>query len=177
MALDTAQWWRSIATSYEQGTDAAGEARPLAGYGVLLGTYTALTSAAALAVRRRARRRPVPDRPAVVDVALLAVATFRVSRTLAKDSVLAPLRAPFATFQGCAGPGEVMEAPRPGPVRHAVGELVTCPFCLAQWVATAGVTGLALLPRTTRWVSAGMTAVAAADALQLAFARLQQAPG
>ena len=34
---------------------------------------------------------------------------------------------------------KVMEAPRPGPFRHATGELVTCPFCLTQWVTTAGV--------------------------------------
>jgi hypothetical protein len=68
-----------------------------------------------------------------------------------------------------------MEAPRPGPVRHAVGELLTCPFCLGQWVGTAGVAGLALFPRTTRWLSAGMCVIAGADALQLAYARLQQA--
>jgi hypothetical protein len=169
------QWWSGVWTTYERGSDDAGGERPLLGYGVLLATYTTLASTAALAVRRRARRRPLPDRPSLVDVALLGVATFRVARTLGKDAVLAPLRAPFATYQGPAGPGEVMEAPRPGPVRHAVGELVSCPFCLGQWVATAGITGLALAPRTTRWISAGMTVVAAADALQLFFARLQQA--
>lgn len=162
-----------MTTSYERGADDAGGERPLVGYGVLLATYTGLTTAGAVAVRRRTRRRGPLERPALLDVGLLGVATFRISRTLAKDAVLAPARAPFATFQGPAGPGEVMEAPRPGPVRHAVGELVTCPFCLAQWVATAGVTGLALAPRTTRWISAGMAVVAAADALQLAFARLQ----
>lgn len=169
------RWWSGVRTSYEDGAEDAGSERPLLGYGVLLGTYTTLATSAALAVRRRSRRRPLPERPALVDIALLGVATFRVARTLGKDAVLAPLRAPFSTYQGPAGPGEVMEAPRPGPVRHAVGELVSCPFCLGQWVATAGVTGLALAPRTTRWISAGMTVVAAADALQLIFARLQQA--
>lgn len=168
------QWWSGVRESYEDGADEAGRERPLLGYGVLLGTYTTLTSTAAVAAWRRSRRTPTPERPSVLDIALLGVATFRVARTLAKDAVLAPLRAPFATFQGPAGPGEVTEAPRPGPVRHAVGELVTCPFCLAQWVATAGVAGLALAPRTTRWISAGMTVVATADALQFAFARLQQ---
>ena len=168
------QWWSGVRASYEDGGEDAGGERPLLGYAVLLTTYATLATSAAVAVRRRSRRRPLPERPALVDVALLGVATFRVARTLGKDAVLAPLRAPFATYQGPAGPGEVMEAPRPGAVRHAVGELVSCPFCLGQWVATAGVAGLALAPRTTRWISAGMTVVAAADALQLFFARLQQ---
>lgn len=173
MASGVRQWWRDVRRSYERGADDGGAERPLAGYAVLLTAYTALTGVGALAVRRRARRRRLPA-PTVADVALLSVATFRVSRTLAKDSVLAPVRAPFATYQGPAGPGEVMEAPRHGKVRHAVGELLTCPFCLGQWVATAGLVGLALAPRTTRWVSAGMTVVAAADALQHAYAALQK---
>jgi hypothetical protein len=169
------RWWSGVQDSYEEGADEAGGERPLVGYAVLLGGYAALAAAAALAAWRRSASHPVPERPALTDVALLGVATFRATRALAKDAVLSPVRAPFVTFQGPGGPGEVMEAPRPGPVRHAVGELLTCPFCLGQWVATAGVAGLALAPRTTRWVSAGMTAIAVADALQLAFAKLQQA--
>jgi hypothetical protein len=161
-----------VRDSYERGEDSAGDERPLRGYVVLLGAYAALTAAAAAAVRRKGLPS---ERPDVVDIAMLAAATFRVSRTLAKDAVASPLRAPFATYQGPGGPGEVMEAPRPGPFRHATGELVTCPFCLTQWVATAGVVGFALPPRATRWVTAGMTAVAAADALHFGYARLQAA--
>jgi hypothetical protein len=29
-------------------------------------------------------------------------------------------------------------------VRHAVGEMITCPFCLGAWVATGLVGGLVL---------------------------------
>lgn len=165
------RWWTDIRASYEQGADEAEGERPLLGYAVLVSTYSVLTAVAAAA----AARRGVKERPSGVDLGLLAVATFRVSRTLSKDAVMSPLRAPFATFQRAAGPGEVMEAPRPGHVRHAVGELVTCPFCLSQWVGTAGLAGLALAPRPTRWVTAGFTAVAAADLLHLAYARAQEA--
>jgi hypothetical protein len=161
-----------VRDSYERGEDAAGDERPLRGYVALLGTYAGLTAAAVAVVRKKGLPA---ERPGLGDIALLATATFRVSRTLAKDAVASPLRAPFATYQGTGGPGEVMEAPRPGPFRHAAGELVTCPFCLTQWVATAGVVGLALAPRATRWVMAGMTAVAAADALHFGYAKLQQA--
>jgi hypothetical protein len=158
--------------SYERGDDAAGDERPLRGYVALLGAYGALTAAAAAVI---AKKGVSADRPGLVDIALLGAAAFRVSRTLAKDAVASPIRAPFATYQGPGGPGEVMEAPRPGPFRHATGELVTCPFCLTQWVTTAGVVGYALYPRATRWVTAGMTAVAAADALHFGYARLQAA--
>ena len=160
-----------VRDSYERGEDAAGDERPLRGYVALLGAYTGLTAVAVAAVRRKGLPA---ERPGVLDIALLAASTFRVSRTLAKDAVASPLRAPFATYQGPGGPGEVMEAPRPGPFRHAAGELVTCPFCLTQWVATAGVVGYAVFPRATRWVTAGMTAVAAADALHYGYAKLQQ---
>jgi len=160
-----------VRDSYERGEDAAGEERPLRGYVALLGAYAGVTAVAVAAVHKKG----LPSgRLAVLDIALLAASTFRVSRTLAKDAVASPLRAPFATYQGPAGPGEVMEAPRPGPFRHAAGELVTCPFCLTQWVATAGLVGYALFPRATRWVTAGMTAVAAADALHYGYAKLQQ---
>lgn len=171
--LSSAKRWSSrVLQSYEQGADDAGDERPLGGYVVLLGTYAAAVATALAVVRRRG---VALERPGAADLALLSAATFRISRTVAKDAVLAPVRAPFATFQGSAGPGEVMEAPRPGHVRHAVGELVTCPFCMTQWVGTAGLVGLALAPRLTRWVTSGMTAVAVADALHFAYARLQQA--
>ncbi|MCQ4042166.1 DUF1360 domain-containing protein [Streptantibioticus rubrisoli] len=167
-------WWARLHSSYEQGTDEAGEGRPLAGYSVLLGGYALLAACAAAAA---VRRGPLPYRPAASDLALLGVATFRASRILAKDAVMSPLRAPFTMYQGTSGPGEVVETPRTGPVRHAVGELLTWPFCLTQWLATIGLAGLAAAPRTTRWIAGGMTAVAVADTLQLGYARLQESAG
>jgi hypothetical protein len=46
-----------------------------------------------------------------------------------------------------------------------VGELVTCPWCLAQWVATGLVVSSVLAPRATRLTCAGLAVVAASDAL------------
>ena len=164
--------WSRIRRSYELGEDEAGESRPLLGYLVLMSAYAGLTAAGAAAGRRPGA--PV-DRPGPGDLALLAASTFRISRTLTKAAVTAPLRAPFATYQGTGGPGEVMEAPRPGKLRHAVGELVTCPLCATQWVATASFVGYLLNPRAARWVSAGMTVVAAAEAMNHVYAVLQSA--
>jgi hypothetical protein len=164
------EWADRTLESYEQGEDRAGGDRPLQGYGVLLAIYSTLTGAGIAWAKLKGVDR---ERPSLIDLVLLSVGTFRISRTLAKDAVTSTLRAPFTTYQGRGGPGEVMEAPRPGPVRHAVGELVTCPFCLTQWVGTAGLLGSFLFPRVTRWVFSGMTVVAAADVLHFAYDKLQ----
>ena len=95
----------------------------------------------------RASGRELPERIPFGDAALLTVATFRLARRIAKDPVTAPLRAPFTRFEGPSGHAEVAEEVREhGGVKHAVGELLTCPFCLAQWVGTGFVFGYVTAP-------------------------------
>ncbi|MEO7556137.1 MAG: DUF1360 domain-containing protein [Acidimicrobiales bacterium] len=60
-------------------------------------------------------------------------------------------------------------------LRHATGELLTCPFCIGLWVATTLAFGVLLAPRATRVVAAMLCAVAGSDYLQLAYAMLQKA--
>ena len=60
-----------------------------------------------------------------------------------------------------------------GGVKHAVGELLTCPFCLAQWVGTAFVFGYVTAPRATRLAALTMTTVAGADVLQFLYDGIQ----
>ncbi len=167
------EWATRTWQQYQQGEQQAGDGRPLPGYAVLMGLYgTGCGTLAALARRRSRDVGLTPIRP--VDVVLTALAVYRTARTLSKDAVTSPLRAPFTSYVEPAGPGEVTEAPRSGPVRHAVGELLSCPFCLSQWVATAAVGGYLLAPRATRWVVGGMAAVAVADGLQLAYGAAEQ---
>jgi hypothetical protein len=149
------------------------EDRPLGGLLGAMGTYLTLTAAGAAAVR--ASGRELPTRIPLGDAVLLTVATFRIARTIAKDPVTSPLRAPFTSFQGQSGEAEIAEGIREhGGVKHAVGELVTCPFCLAQWVGTALVFGYATVPQATRLAALTMTMVAAADVGQFAYDALQQ---
>ena len=158
---------RREAQAYSAGAD-----RPLGGYVATMGTYAAsvvaLVGMGALAGRR------LPERVAPYDVALLGVATHKLSRLVTKDTVTAPLRAPFTEFAGPQGQGELHEEVRGHGARHAVGELLTCPFCLAQWVATGFVAGLVFAPRATRLVASTFTAVAVSDALQNIYAYLQK---
>ncbi|MGI5224992.1 DUF1360 domain-containing protein [Actinoallomurus sp. CA-142502] len=148
-----------------------GEDRPLGSYAATLAVYGLTAGGAAVAARLTGRR---PPDLGLRDVALMAITTHRVSRTLAKDPVTSPLRAPFTRYEGVSGPSELKEEVRGAGVRHAVGELISCPFCMGQWVATAYAAGMVFAPRTTRFAGATITAVAVADWLQLAYAKLQQ---
>lgn len=151
-----------------------GEDRPLEGYVAAMATYGAFGAVVAMAAA--SRRRNAPERYAPLDIVLTGIATHKLTRILSKDAVTSPLRAPFTRYREPGGPAELVEDVRSTKgVRHAVGELLTCPFCLSPWVATALTGGLVLAPRFTRAVTAVFSAVAVSDHLQLTYARQQQA--
>jgi hypothetical protein len=167
IAAPVRRWARTQEREYTNG-----EERPLAGDLGAMGVYLGVVSAAAAAVR--ASGRELPERIPFGDALLLTVGTFRLARRIAKDPVTSPLRAPFTRFQGASGHAEVAEEVRVhGGARHAVGELLTCPFCLAQWVGTGFVFGYITAPRATRLAALTMTMVAGSDVLQFAYDAIQ----
>jgi hypothetical protein len=145
------------------------EHRPLGGYSLSMSAYAATVAGIAAAIR--ASGRPLPERASAGDVALISIATHKLSRMIAKDAVTSPLRAPFTRYREPIGHAEVAEEVRAehGTARHAVGELLSCPFCLAMWIATGFTGGLVLAPRATRLVATALTAVAGSDFLQMAY--------
>ncbi|TDO58828.1 uncharacterized protein DUF1360 [Kribbella sp. VKM Ac-2571] len=158
---------RSEAAEYRQGAD-----RPLGGYAVLMTLFGALVgiAGAVAAVRGTNGRRISP-----YDLLLMTAGTHKLARLVSKDAVTSPLRMPFTRYREPGGPAEVMEDVRSeGSLQHAIGELVTCPFCLAIWVATAFSIGYLFAPRFTRVAASALTATAGSDFLQLLYARLQQ---
>ena len=157
---------RSLADEYAQGHD-----RPLAGYAALIGLYGVAVAAGGITLRRRGR--PLPD-VRLGDILLVGVATHKLARRVTKDSVTSPLRAPFTRYQGVAGPAELKEEVRGSGLRKAVGELVSCPFCISQWVSTGFVFGLLTAPRATRWTASVFSSLALADFLQFAYAWAEQ---
>lgn len=143
------------------------EHRPLAGYAALVTAFgAAVGGAAALA---RATGRELPDRLGAGDVVMIGLATHKLSRLLTKDKVTSFLRAPFTEFQEASGQGEVEEKPRGKGLQLAIGELLVCPYCIAQWVSAGLVGGMVFAPRVTRLVAASYTAETVADFLQLAY--------
>lgn len=155
-----------VGAAYEGDAD-----RPLASYAGALAAYAGVVLLLIVIVRRR--RVPIPDRIAAADLALIAVATHKLSRTLAKDAVASPLRAPFTSYKGPAGAAELNEEVRVSGSLHGIAELISCPFCLAQWIATAFVAGLVLAPRATRLLAGVFAARAGSDVLQFAYCWLQ----
>ncbi|OBG67189.1 MULTISPECIES: DUF1360 domain-containing protein [unclassified Mycobacterium] len=152
------------------------EPRPLGGYLVVLAIYGAVVGVATVAALLTGRT--LPTRWRIQDLVTVTLGTHKLSRTLTKDAVTSPLRAPFTRFAGSGGPAEVMEEVRDeSPLRHSLGELLTCPFCLDMWVATGFAIGLVFAPRFTRLVAGVFTVLTGADFLQLAYARAQQAAG
>ena len=150
------------------------EARPLGGYVVVMAVFAALVSGAAGLAYATGRRLPPGLTP--WDVLLLAAGTHKLSRTITKDAVTSPLRAPFTRYREAGGPAEVMEEVRhTSGLRHSIGELISCPFCLDVWIATGFTLGLVFAPRPTRLVAGALTAVTGADFLQLLYAKAQQA--
>jgi Protein of unknown function (DUF1360) len=146
--------------------------RPLGGYALLTTTYAVLTGAFAAWLHRSGK--PVADRVEGKDIVLVAAATHKLSRLIAKDRVTSVVRAPFTEFQGDAGPGEVEEAARGRGLRRAIGELLICPYCLGMWVSTTFTVGLVVAPRVTRWTMATFTALLGADLLQMAYAKAEE---
>jgi hypothetical protein len=143
------------------------EHRPLVAYAGLTAAFGAAFGGSLVALW--ATGRELPERLSAGDLALLGVATHKVSRLLARDKVTSFLRAPFTQFQESAGHGELEEAPRGTGLRYAAGELLVCPYCLAQWVAAGFAVGLVAAPRSTRLVAGVYAAETLSDFLQLAY--------
>ncbi|WP_182525449.1 DUF1360 domain-containing protein [Nocardioides dongkuii] len=139
----------------------------IAGYAGAMSVFTSAVAGAALAARRTGK---VPERYSVLDLALGAVATHKLARIVSKEGVTTPIRAPFTEFEGEAGSAELTESPKDG-AGHTVGELLTCPFCLAPWIASGYVAALALAPNAARAWAATFSVVGGSDFLQHAYAR------
>lgn len=132
-----------------------------------------MIAAATLSATARSSGR-LTENYSVVDLIVGGIATHKFSRLLSKGAVTSPLRAPFTEFESAIGSSEHMERVRgEHGLRHTVGELITCPFCLDVWVATAYVGGLTLAPRATRAWAAVFATTGASDFLQQVYSRLR----
>jgi hypothetical protein len=143
------------------------EEQLLAEYAALLGFYVA--SVAVLTGAAIAEKKRFPKRLSLLDLALLGIATHKLSRIIAKDRITGILRAPFVSYIRSAGAGEVEEEPRGRGIQRGVGQLISCPYCMAPWCATALAFGLVFVPRATRFFAGILASVAASDFLQRAY--------
>jgi len=141
---------------------------PYRAYAALLATFLGgLATAGALA--RLLEREPEEQR--ALDLAALALATFKTARTLSRDEVTSFLRDPFV--EGYAHEGD--ESPvEDGGLRQAIGELVTCSRCVGTWVAAGlGATQI-VAPRFGKLLTWTLGAAGLNDFLQAGFTALTQ---
>jgi hypothetical protein len=143
---------------------------PLGGYAALIATFGALVGGFTFWHSQSGRELPehVPAR----DLLLVAMATFKASRLIAKDRVTSTARAPFTELEDGISR---REAPRGRGLRRAVGELILCPHCLGVWIAAAFAAALIVAPRPTRWITAVFSAALGVDVLQLAYKKAEDA--
>jgi hypothetical protein len=149
------------------------EEQPLRGYNGVMAVFGGLAGGAVAAALATGRRPDVR----LADLVWMTGAVFQGSRLIAKDAVTSPLRAPFTRFEGPAGAAEVNEEVTAPGGRHAVGELLTCPFCLSVWIAGGLAAGLTFVPKLTRLAGIGLTAVACSDFLQLGYDAAKKTTG
>ena len=138
----------------------------LAEYAWMLGVY--MTSVAVLVGLAQEQGR-LPRRFGLLDLALLGIATHKLSRIVAKDRITSILRAPFVCYIRSAGAGEVEEEPRGRGIQRGIGHLISCPYCTAPWSATALAFGFLFAPRVTRLFAGILASVAMSDFLHRAY--------
>lgn len=154
-----------IFDGYKQGEDI-----PLFSYAVLAGVFNLAFAVFLLAAR--VTGRPIPERMDANDIALLGIATHKLSLVASQDAITSPLRAPFTEVREKESPKKVDEEPRGEGLRRSVGELLTCKFCLSVWLASFFTYGLVLVPRITRLVAAVFAVVTVSDHLHQVYKAL-----
>ena len=149
-----------------------GEEQRLYSYATLMGLFNLIFAVFLLFVKGTGRN--IPERVDTKDLALLGVATHKLSLIGAQDAVTSPLRAPFTELQEKQSPKNVDEKPRGTGLRRSLGELVTCKFCVGQWVASFFTYGLVFAPAVTRLVASIFAIVALSDHLHQSYKALMK---
>jgi hypothetical protein len=105
-----------------------------------------------------------------LDLATLSAATFKASRTIARDDVTSFLREPFV--EGDPRDSEDEHPVQTGGMEQAIGELVTCSRCVGTWVAAGLATTQVLAPRFGRMLTWTLAGAGINDFLQAGFTAL-----
>jgi hypothetical protein len=132
---------------------------PLPQYATLTTVFAGVLGGFLLLARRR-----LPERVGWGDVGRIGLASYKVGRLVAKDEVTKFVRAPVTR-------NEEASEPEPQGWPRALGELVTCPYCVGLWIAAGFSYGLVLFPRETRFVTALFGAQAIADFLNAGYVK------
>ena len=147
-------------------TDSSVGPPPYAAYATITGVFVGGLGAAGYAAHALDRN---PACQTALDFAVLAAASFKAARTLARDEVTSFLREPFVKGEAHEGGEDPVES---GDFRQAIGELVTCSRCGGTWAAAVLASTQILAPRFGRLLTWSLAAAGVNDWLQAGFAAL-----
>lgn len=139
---------------------------PYPAYAGIMATFVGGLAAAGAAERLLGRD---PRNHTALDLAVLGLASFKASRTIARDDVTSFIREPFIKGTSTEGGEEPVQT---GDLRQAVGELVTCSRCIGTWVAAGLASTQVLSPQFGRLLTWSLATAGANDFLQAGFAAL-----
>jgi Protein of unknown function (DUF1360) len=139
---------------------------PYPAYAAIMATFVGGLAAAAGLAKLLDRD---PRDHGTLDLAVLALASFKASRTIARDEVTSFLREPFVEGKAKEGAEEPVES---GDIRQAIGELVTCSRCIGTWVAASLATTQIVTPQLGRLLTWSLATAGANDFLQAGFQAL-----
>ena len=134
---------------------------PVGAYATLVGVFGSIFALFLLVTRLTGRE--LPDRIRLADMALLGVASHKLSYIVSNASVTSFLRAPVTELQEIKSPTNLDEEPRGNGLQKALGSLLTCHFCIGMWVSAFFSYGLVLFPRISRFVASIFTILAISD--------------
>ncbi len=157
----------SAGTSVARALDMASHDHGRPPLGAYAGLIAGMQLALALITRRRVQRQAAGSLRAR-DIALYGIATHKIANIVADDRVTRVVRAPFVEVED----GE--EHPAGEGAQRAMGEMLTCPYCVGSWVAVGLAGSHAIAPSATRFVASIFATVTVADFLNKASAALHR---
>ncbi len=142
-------------------------APPYHAYATITGVFVAALALSGGIARLLGRD---PRKQTWLDLATLSAATFKASRTIARDDVTSFLREPFV--EGDPRDPKDEHPVQTGGMEQAIGELVTCSRCVGTWVAAGLATTQVLAPRFGRMLTWTLAGAGINDLLQAGFTAL-----
>ena len=137
------------------------EERPLKGYATLTTTFWTVFLVFVVVARGR-----IPERFPLGDFLRIALSSYKMSRVVAKDEVTTFIRAPVTEDAQA-------QQPKKEGMAAALGELVTCPYCLGLWFTSSLAYAHVLFPRQARFATTIFGSYAVTDFLHAGFLRLR----
>jgi Protein of unknown function (DUF1360) len=142
---------------------------PYGAYAAIMGTYAGGLAAVGALARLLGRG---PREYTALDLAALSAATFKASRTIARDEVTSFIRDPFVEGEAHEGANE--RPVQTGGIEQAIGELMTCSRCVGTWAAAGLAATQVFAPRFGRLLTWSLAGAGLNDFLQAGFAALAQ---